>query len=581
MVTNFINDGFKHHLSAKVLVIDDVALNLSIIEDMLRDNGYSNVIALQDPLQAYDVIESERPELILLDLVMPEVSGFDILSHLRNHPKFKYLPVIILTASDEDENKLKALELGATDYLSKPLDTLELCMRVRNILYSKAYQNQLAYYDTLTQLPNKQMFLDDLAWVLKSASRHDDKLALLNIEIDNFDSINNTVGLNAGDAVLRLVTARIQNVIRDSDLLVHLVDKQDAEIKLFHLERNVFSLLLTRVPSAESVVQIARRINSEIEATMHVEGNDYYVSASIGIAVYPDEAEDLSELMRLAGSAKDFVKRQGGNSFQFSSKEINEKYEKRLQLDASLRQGLTNEEFLLYYQPKVDLGTGRVTGAEALIRWQPNGELIFPDKFLPHAEETGLIVPIGNWCLKEACKQLREWHQHGNRINLAVNLSAKQLGDKDFLPFVQSIIAETGVDSNYLTFELTESFLISDVERKIELFGKLRELGIKLSIDDFGTGYSSLSYLRRIPLDELKIDRSFIMEVSQNNNSRAIVSTIIYLAKSLNLSTVAEGVELHSERDFLQQLDCTQFQGFLFSKAVPAEQLSMLLQKNH
>lgn len=562
-------------------MIDDVALNLSIIEDMLRDNGYSNVIALQDPLQAYDVIESERPELILLDLVMPEVSGFDILSHLRNHPKFKYLPVIILTASDEDENKLKALELGATDYLSKPLDTLELCMRVRNILYSKAYQNQLAYYDTLTQLPNKQMFLDDLAWVLKSASRHDDKLALLNIEIDNFDSINNTVGLNAGDAVLRLVTARIQNVIRDSDLLVHLVDKQDAEIKLFHLERNVFSLLLTRVPSAESVVQIARRINSEIEATMHVEGNDYYVSASIGIAVYPDEAEDLSELMRLAGSAKDFVKRQGGNSFQFSSKEINEKYEKRLQLDASLRQGLTNEEFLLYYQPKVDLGTGRVTGAEALIRWQPNGELIFPDKFLPHAEETGLIVPIGNWCLKEACKQLREWHQHGNRINLAVNLSAKQLGDKDFLPFVQSIIAETGVDSNYLTFELTESFLISDVERKIELFGKLRELGIKLSIDDFGTGYSSLSYLRRIPLDELKIDRSFIMEVSQNNNSRAIVSTIIYLAKSLNLSTVAEGVELHSERDFLQQLDCTQFQGFLFSKAVPAEQLSMLLQKNH
>lgn len=575
----FVNDGIMHHLAAKILVIDDVALNLSIVADMLADNGYSNVVTLQNAADAFDLIDAERPELIILDLMMPVVSGFDILTQLRQHPKHKHLPVIILTAATDNENKLKALALGATDFLSKPFDKLELCMRVRNMLYARAYQNQLAYYDALTLLPNKQMFLDDLEWIINSAKRHQERLALLNIEIDNFDNINNTIGINAGDSVLRLVTARIQNVIRDSDLLVHLVGQDSGGVKLFHLERNIFSLLLDRVKDTESVVLVAKRINSEIRATMHVEGNDYYVSASIGIALFPNDGDDLSSLLRLAASAKDFVKRQGGNGFQFSSQEINIQYEQRLALDASLRQGLANNEFVLHYQPKVDFLSGKVTGAEALIRWQPNGkELVLPDQFLPHAEESGLIVPLGTWGLRESCRQLREWHARNCKISLAVNLSAKQLADKNFFNLVREIITETGVDSNYLTFELTESFLISDIEEKIKLFNRLRsELGIKLSIDDFGTGYSSLSYLRRIPLDELKIDRSFIMDVTQNDSSRAIVSTIIHLAKSLNLATVAEGVELNSEHDFLHQLDCTQFQGFLFSKAIPAVQLSQML----
>lgn len=581
MESVFDSDGMMHHLAAKILVIDDVALNLSIVSDMLADNGYSNVVTLQDPTNAFRLIETERPELIILDLMMPVVSGFDILTQLREHPKHKYLPVIILTAATDNENKLKALALGATDFLSKPFDKLELCMRVRNMLYARAYQNQLAYYDALTQLPNKKMFLDDLEWIINSAKRHQDRLALLNIEIDNFDNINNTIGINAGDSVLRLVTARIQNVIRDSDLLVHLVGPDSSTAKLFHLERNIFSLLLDRVKDTESVVLVAKRINSEIRATMHVEGNDYYVSASIGIALFPNDGDDLSSLLRLAASAKDFVKRQGGNGFQFSSQEINVRYEQRLALDASLRQGLANNEFVLYYQPKVDFLSGCVTGAEALLRWQPNGkDLVMPDQFLPHAEESGLIVPLGNWCLRESCRQLREWHEKNCKIHLAVNLSAKQLADKNFFNQVRDIIVDSGVDSSYLTFELTESFLISDIEEKIKLFTRLRsEFGIKLSIDDFGTGYSSLSYLRRIPLDELKIDRSFIMDVTRNDSSKAIVSTIIHLAKSLNLSTVAEGVELNSERDFLQQLDCTQFQGFLFSKALPADQLSGMLNK--
>lgn len=575
--SSFITEGFQHHLAAKIMIIDDLELNLTIIGDMLEENGYSNLTSLEDSSRALDLIEENNPDLILLDLIMPKVSGFDILTAVRKHPKYKYLPIIILTATDDAENKLKALSLGASDYLTKPVDKMELCMRVRNLLFAKAYQNQLAYYDVLTKLPNKQMFLDDLSWILKSAERHAEQVALLNVEIDNFDNINNTIGITAGDAVLRLVAARIQNVIRDSDLLLHLVDNDGAGIKLFHLERNVFSLLLDRIQGTETVVLVAKRIIREIRSTMQVEGSEYYVSASIGISIFPTEGEDLPTLLRLASSAKDYVKRQGGNAFQFSSKEINTQYEQRLNLDASLRNGLANNEFLLHYQPKVDLLTGKISGAEALLRWQSAGEIIYPDQFLSLAEETGLIVPLGNWCLREACRQLREWQQNGTFINLAVNFSAKQLAEKNFFTSVQDIIQQSGVDPNFLTFELTESFLITDIEQKIKLFKRLKDIGIKISIDDFGTGYSSLNYLRRLPVDELKIDRSFIMDISQNDNSRAIVSTIVFLAKSLNLSTVAEGIELNTELEFMQQLNCTQFQGFLFSKAITAEKLSHML----
>jgi len=349
-------------------------------------------------------------------------------------------------------------------------------------------------------------------------------------------------------------------------------------VKLFHLERNVFSLLLDRIQNTESVALVAKRIIREIRSTMHVEEKDYYVTASIGISIFPNEGEDLSTLLKLASSAKEFIKRKGGNDFQFSSKEINKLHEQRLKLDANLRSALTNKEFLLYYQPKVDLLTGEITGAEALLRWQSKGELVFPAQFLSHAEESGLIIPLGHWCLQESCRQLKQWHDEGRILNLAVNLSAKQLAAESFFESAQKIIQDSGVDARYLTFELTESFLITDIEEKIKLFERLKELGIKLSIDDFGTGYSSLNYLRKLPVDELKIDRSFVTEVTQNDDSRAIVSTIVFLAKSLKLTTVAEGIELDSELEFMQKLDCTQFQGFLFSRAIPAEEFSSLLQ---
>jgi EAL domain-containing protein (putative c-di-GMP-specific phosphodiesterase class I) len=252
-------------------------------------------------------------------------------------------------------------------------------------------------------------------------------------------------------------------------------------------------------------------------------------------------------------------------------------YEKRLSVETKLRHALEKNQFVLHYQPKVALDTGEIVGAEALIRWQTEDALIQPNDFIPLAEDTGLIIPIGLWCLEEACRQLKRWHQAGATLSLAVNLSARQFADRVFINSVEKIVSQSGIDPNYVTLELTESLLMDDLQEKLFLMQKLNDIGFKLSIDDFGTGYSSLSYLRKLPVHELKIDRSFIMETTKSENSRAIVATVIFLAKQLGLSTVAEGIEQVEELNFLQQLDCDQYQGFYFSRPVPCSEFVKLL----
>jgi diguanylate cyclase (GGDEF)-like protein len=534
------------------MIVDDEPINIDVVQAFLEEENYRNFVTVDDSTQAMKLIEETRPDLLLLDLMMPEVSGYDILSAVRAHPKFKYLPVIILTASTDTQNKLKALDLGATDFLGKPLDQSELGLRVRNTLAAKAYQDQLAYYDALTKLPNRHLFLEDLSWALKTAKRHEEQLALLSIEIDNFDKVNDTIGLSAGDDVLRLVAHRIQKVIREADVLGRSAGDEGTRMELFHLDSGGFSLLINRIHAADQAAVIAKRIIKELRTPMRVGGNDIYVTASIGIATTPPEGDESSELLRIASSAKDYAKKLGGDSFQFSSSAINSMYEKRLRLETRLRKALEQKEFVLYYQPKVEIKTGIVKGVEALLRWDSDEGLVSPDAFIPLAEETGLIVPIGEWVLSEACGQLKEWHQSARMpISMAVNLSARQFSDANFLSTVKRIIGSSGIDKRFLTLELTESLLLGKIDEKIKLLKSLKAMGLKLSIDDFGTGYSSLNYLRKLPLDELKIDRSFIREVSENTDSRAIVSTIVFLAQSLKLSIVAEGIEKKEELEFL------------------------------
>ena len=563
---------------AKIMIVDDEPINIDVVQAFLEEEKYHNFVTVDDSTQAMKLLEETRPDLLLLDLMMPEVSGFDILSAVRAHPKFKHLPVIILTASTDTENKLKALDLGATDFLAKPLDQSELGLRVRNTLAAKAYQDQLAYYDALTKLPNRHLFLEDLSWALKMARRHNEKLSLLSIEIDNFDKVNDTMGLNAGDEVLRLVAHRIQKVTREHEVLGRSAGDKGPRMALYHLDSGGFALLIDQLHSANYSAVIANRIIKTLRTPMRVGGIDIYVTASIGIASTPPEGDQASELLRLASSAKDFSKRLGGNSFQFSSETINAMYEKRLRLETKLRSALEKNEFVLYYQPKVEIKTGVVKGVEALLRWESDEGLVSPGDFIPLAEETGLIVPIGEWVLREACRQLKEWHQSTRKpLRMAVNISAKQFNGANFLSTVKGIISDSGIDKRFLTLELTESLLLGNIEDKIKIMKSLRSMGLKLSIDDFGTGYSSLNYLRKLPLDELKIDRSFIMEVSGSTNARAIVSTIVFLARSLKLFTVAEGIEKEEELEFLRKLGYNQYQGFFFSRPVPSNELLELL----
>jgi diguanylate cyclase (GGDEF)-like protein len=575
---NLIKEKYQGLKDAKIMIVDDEPINIEVVQAFLEEEEYRHFVTVEDSTRAMKILAETHPDLLLLDLMMPEVSGFDILSAVRAHPKFKHLPVIILTASTDTQSKLQALDLGATDFLAKPLDQSELGLRVRNTLAAKAYQDQLAYYDGLTKLPNRNLFLEDLSWAIRTAERHEDKLALLSIEIDNFDKVNDTIGLSAGDEVLRLVAHRIQTVTREHIVLGRSAGDKGPRMALYHLDRGGFALLIDQLHSTNYSAVIANRIIKTLRGPMRVGGNDIYVTASIGIATNPPESNVSSELLRLASSAKDYVKKQGGNTFQFSSANINSMYEKRQNLETKLRKALEKQEFILYYQPKVEVKTGKVRGVEALLRWENEDGLVSPGDFIPLAEETGLIVPIGEWVLKEACRQLREWHKTTRKaIRMAVNLSAKQFNGKNFLEKVKGIINNSGINKSFLTLELTESLLLGNIDEKIKIMQSLRTMGLKLSIDDFGTGYSSLSYLRKLPLDELKIDRSFVMELSKSADTRAIVSTIVYLARSLKLSTVAEGIEKKEELAFLRRVGCNQFQGFLFSRPVPSDEITEML----
>lgn len=577
-----LRESYEQLTDATIMIVDDEPINMEVAKVFLEEVGYHNFVLVEKASEAKKTLEETRPDILLLDLVMPEVSGFDILSAVRELSKYKHLPIIILTSSSDSESKLRALALGATDFLAKPVDQSELCLRVRNTLAAKAYQDQLAYYDSLTNLPNRRLFLERFDWSLKEAERHDDNLALLHIELDNFDRINDTLGLSAGDEVLRQIARRIEGVIRSIDILGHPTSEENTRMNLFRLDGGIFSLLLDRIQSAESSAVVAERILPVIREQLKVEGKDIYVTASIGIATYPSDRGDHNTLLRLASSAKDYVKNRGGDSFQFSSSHISAMYEKRLSLESKLRQALGRKEFVLHYQPKVDIKTGLIKGVEALVRCKSDdGVLMPPSNFIQLAEEIGIIVPIGEWVMYEACRQLKEWQEADDiPISMSVNLSVKQFEMPNFVAMVKRIIDSSGIDPQFLTLELTESLLLEYVEDKINILKGLKDLGLKLSIDDFGTGYSSLSYLRRLPVDELKIDRSFIQELPDNADSRAIVSAVIFLAHGLGMLTVAEGIETKEQLRFLEQELCDEYQGYLFSRPVPNDTLSKLLSMN-
>ena len=459
-----------------------------------------------------------------------------------------------------------------------PADPSELALRVRNTLAAKAYVDQLAYYDNLTDLPNRRLFIDRLDWALQHAAREQIELAVLHVGLDEFSRISDTFGPKVGDEVIKQVARRIDACVRASDVVARGVGHEASTPSLFRTSGAGFSVLCPVISSTESAAVVAQRVLGNLAVPFDAGGTEVSIGASIGIAGYPADGDSSSLLINRSVGASSQARDKGGNRYEFFSKELNGESLRRLQLEADLRRGIEEDQLELHYQPKVDIRSGELYGVEALVRWRREpGRLVYPDQFIGVAEESGLIVALGDRVLRSACDQLQAWHARGFDVSIAVNLSARQFFDGDLLRSADECLASRSIDPRYLTLELTESLLMQDAGAAVDMLHQLKATGPRISIDDFGTGYSSLSYLKTFPIDELKIDRSFIGEVLHDAKSRAIVSTVIYMAHQLGLKVVAEGVEEAAQLKFLAEIGCDAYQGYYFSRPVPAEELTGML----
>lgn len=421
---------------------------------------------------------------------------------------------------------------------------------------------QLANFDTLTGLPNRVLFHDRLEHSLAKASRNSRLVALLFLDLDRFKTINDSLGHSAGDELLKSVAERLQGNAREEDTVARLGGDE-------------FTIILEGIADSEDASTVARKVLDVMGQPFRLDGHEVFVTTSVGIAIYPLDGDNSDDLLKNADTAMYRAKEQGRNSYRFYTADMNAKAVEHLIMESSMRHALDRDEFELHYQPQVDLHSREITGFEALLRWRhPELGMLYPNQFMPLAEDTGLIVSIGEWALHHACAHAASWYQRGlPPVRVAVNLSGRQFRQENLVDNVAHALRVSGLDPRLLEIELTESFLLEDIETAISTLDRLNELGVEISMDDFGTGYSSLSFLKRFPVDSVKIDQSFVRDISTDPDDAAIAEAIIVLAKSLRLRVMAEGVETEDQWYFLRTRGCDQGQGFLFSEPIPASEV--------
>ncbi len=438
-------------------------------------------------------------------------------------------------------------------------------------------------HDEVTELPNRLLFHDRIEQALIRGKRFRTIFAVLSIELDMFKRINNTLGHVVGDKVLRCVAERLAKELRGLDTVAVMGGSDEGDSTVSRIGGDEFGVLLSDLDKIDSVTWIVKRIIRSLTERMEIDGHNIFINCSIGISLYPNDGETAESLIRSASMARHHSKYQlGRNKYQFYSEEINEVSLKQIKLEAELQTAIEREEFILHYQPKVDLRTGKISGMEALVRWQsPKRGLVPPFHFIPIAEQTGLISQIGEWVIKTACSQVKTWLEMGiENARVAVNLSVVQLRKRDFAERLIALLQEHEVPLQYIELEITESVIMQNITTAVDTIEKLHDAGIKISLDDFGTGYSSLSYLKRLPIDTVKLDRSFISEITTDTNDAAIVSSMIELSHSMGLKVIAEGVETQEQLDLIRSLNCDELQGYLFSKPVIAADATAMLKDN-
>lgn len=460
---------------------------------------------------------------------------------------------------------------------------LRLAGAVHDISRRKDAEEQirrLAYFDPLTNLPNRLLFVEQLGKAMARAERQQTRVSVMFIDLDNFKRVNDTLGHNAGDELLRQVSARLSGLLRAHDSVMRVSsDGWDQPTSIARLGGDEFIVQLTDMARLDDVATIARRLVDALNQPVTIGGTEVFVGGSVGVAMYPEDGKDIDTLLMNADTAMYRAKAAGRGGFQFYHRSMNDRALERLQMEMSLRRALERDEFLLHYQPRIDVVSGKIVGAEALIRWQhPERGLLPPAEFIPLVEDAGLVIPIGEWAIRTVCRQSAAWAAEGLvTVPVAVNLASTHLKERGLPGLVAQALDEHGVSAGCLEIEVTESILLADPELSVRIAQELSEMGVQLSIDDFGTGYSSLSYLKKLPIAALKIDRSFVRDLDVDPDDEAIVSAIIALAHSLKLKVVAEGVETESQLQYLQAMRCDEYQGYLSSRPVAPVEFKRLL----
>jgi diguanylate cyclase (GGDEF)-like protein len=559
--------------SARLLVVDDDANSRIALARRLTQQGYEVETAGDGP-HALARVPNGRYELVLLDYMMPGMSGLEVLRRLRQTYSQSELPVIMVTGIDESQTVVEALRLGANDYVVKPVDALVVAARVESQLARSEADRAVRITDPLTGLGNRQLFVDRVT----SAVGHpgileQGALAVILVDLDDFNAINDSFGSDAGTQILRQVAGRLQNSLVKSDTA-------PGTYTLSRLGGGQFVILLEHT-SEDYPERLAQELLRTFSAPLHFGDLQHEINASVGVVVDGGRERGAEGLIRDAGLAASQARELGKNRWRKFDPAMFERLQARMSIAIDLKHAIGRGELLNVYQPEIDLATGEIVGFESLLRWRRAGAACLPpSEFIDTAEQTDLIVPIGAWVIEQSCRQLKAWHTKFPRsrpLTMNVNLSVRQLADPDLVGCVQRSLKEFGVPPETLSFELTESSLITEVESASETLVRLRALGVRLKLDDFGTGYSSLSYLRAFQFDSLKIDRSFLSKVVSDPETSAIVAMIVHLAHALNMNVVAEGIENPQQLAEAVRLGCDTAQGFHFSAALEKDDAEQLL----
>lgn len=563
-------------MTRKILVIEDEESVRATLIDLLEMESFESIAAPNGRI-GIQLAQDHQPDLILCDVSMPELDGFSVLEQLRQNPKTAGIPLIFLTARSTPIDVRQGMRLGADDYLIKPFSQVDLLEAIATRLakhdaitqpYVQALQQAATEfdsqlnYDPVTCLPTRLLLQETFNQIQASRSI----ISILSLKLDRFDELCSRLENPDDDHLLQIVAHRLRACLNPQDVVARIGDDQ-------------FAILLTALSDRPEIHEVCQCLLNSLAHPLRLNQQDIFLTASIGISLCPEHGTGLNHLMRKANIVLRDVQRQGGNQYQFCTSGTETYQTERLSLEAGLRRALEKAEFQVYYQPQVNLLTGQVMGAEALLRWNHSERgLISPTDFIPLAEETGLICPLGEWVLKTACKQTQLLRSAGfSTLRVAVNLSVQQFCQPQLVQTVAQILQATRLAPEALELELTETSLLQNESSAIATLNKLKALGIHIAIDDFGTGYASLSYLKQFPFDVLKIDRCFIRNVHSESYNNAITTAVLQMANRLNLRVVAEGVETEAELAFLRHHCCHTVQGFLFSRPLPSSDYTKLL----